>query len=396
MRQIKKLFKKLENSTTPENFLKKYPQYNIEDNKIHLLYIHPYLNGTGFYRFIAPALELNKSTTHSAIIDKILKWDYLKQHDGQDIQISMRLVEWADYVIFPYMFQDLENMSGQNILKDMKEVNPDIQFVMDIDDNVWEIPKTHYQYSKYTKQGKEILLKNLSKMNLITAPVNSLLDYIEEMINFKYMESEVEYVSLPNLLSDSIIDDIKKIENNEKGKIKIGIISNGSHYGDMNAFKKVLIEINNKYKNKVEIIIFGWNGKNGISNALQGVSFTFEKPVNIFDYFRKLNNLKLDMALIPIADIPFNTAGKSPHKYLEYSAFAIPVIAKDLLPYNEVIIDSETGLLAKEKKNWIELIDMLINDEEKRIAIGETARADVWENYSFTKKNLELWTETFY
>src|SRR5579885_787089 len=115
MKTLKELYGRL---NTAKNFKEKYPQYNMDDNKIHVLFLSPCLNEAGYYRMILPALELNKTDTHSAIIGHIHKWDFNKLFDDYDTPIDFRLVEWADYVVLPVMFTD-----AAYIIKSMREIN---------------------------------------------------------------------------------------------------------------------------------------------------------------------------------------------------------------------------------------------------------------------------------
>ena len=135
MKTVTALAEHLSNART---FKEKYPLFDERDNKIHVLFLSPCLNESGYYRMILPALELNKTNTHCAILAHIHKWDFHKLFDDYDNPVSLQLVHWADYVVLPTMFSDAEY-----IVRSMRAVKPDIEFVMDMDANENALPDKH-------------------------------------------------------------------------------------------------------------------------------------------------------------------------------------------------------------------------------------------------------------
>ena len=89
MRNITELQERLNTKNSFEH------RYNIEnDDKIHLLYVSPRLNATGYYRMITPALEINKTTTHKVIITSIENNDFSRRFcksDGRALNCLGRL-----------------------------------------------------------------------------------------------------------------------------------------------------------------------------------------------------------------------------------------------------------------------------------------------------------------
>ena len=123
--------------------------------------------------------------------------------------------------------------------------------------------------------------------------------------------------------------------------------------------------------------------------------FKFVKPVSVLEYPTKLNKLALDVILQPMNDHPFNTKGKSFVKYLEASAFAIPMISSSVFPYSEIIKHGENGMLAKDEKQWKEQIQKLITDTQLRTDIGREALKYAWKNWSYNKSTMEIYKELF-
>ena len=106
------------------------------------------------------------------------------------------------------------------------------------------------------------------------------------------------------------------------------------------------------------------------------------------EYFEKLNDLELDLMLIPRRETYFNKC-KSNLKLLEAGALEIPVIASSFpdkdSPYDKDL-NGENGFLAKDEAEFRLYTEKLINDKELRRKVGKNAREYVYENY-----NIEVW-----
>lgn len=91
---------------------------------------------------------------------------------------------------------------------------------------------------------------------------------------------------------------------------------------------------------------------------------------NVWDYYRQVD---ADIGLIPLRDTPFNRA-RSPIKALEYAALGIPVVASDLDPYREFVIDGVTGFLVRTPAQWQARVGELLEDAAARDEMGAKAK----------------------
>ena len=393
MKNIAELYTRLQVSenNTEEVFQKRYPEYQPNDGKVHILYIAPCLNGSGFYRMILPMLELNKTATHKAIISNLHKWNFFKQFEEYDNPIDKRLIEWANYIVFPPILMD-----ASETFELFRQINPEVELMMDLDTNFHSYPKEHPNSTKITQQMKDNLLSNMAMMDLITGVSEELLNFYTNVYEKHFPQKEIYMEYLPNLISNYGFQKEATIKQNASKTIRIGLIGNISTYKDVLSIKDALAEIQVKHKDKIEIILFGWNGKlaNG-EEPLNNLSFDFVKSVSFLDYYRRLNELVFDFVLLPLEKSLFNVSGKSFIKYLELGAFAVPVIAAKLPPYVHAIEQEENGLLASNTKEWVAHIDKLIEDKDYRYAIGRSALKNTWRNFSYTTSNLERLKEVF-
>jgi len=375
MKHIRKLFE-LFNEEQP--FYKRYPNLDMDDGKIHVLYISPYLNPQGYYRMIVPCLELNKTKTHSAVCSTIQRYNFTKAFDQYDNNVDYRLIEWADYVVLPAQFSSVDY-----ILRSLLDINPDLQFAMDIDTAYHHYPAEHPEKEKMSKEDLDQLLGNISKMDIALFSTGALLDAYQGMIEKRCAKRTVNFAYQPSLISRHGLEEVDELLVNNSDGVRIGIIGTGASYFDILCILEVLQTVQQKYGDQVELILFGWNGRYKGEDYLKDLEFSFCKSVQVVDYSHTLNSLRLDIALLPLADNTYNQLCKSPTKYLELSALAIPVVASNCAPYDAVIHQNETGMLANNNEEWLEDIETLIEEKAMRKRIGKAALKMIWEDYSY-------------
>jgi len=113
--------------------------------------------------------------------------------------------------------------------------------------------------------------------------------------------------------------------------------------------------------------------------------------VPIYEY---AENLKFDIGIVPLSDIPFNRA-KSNIKGLEYAAAGIPFVASPLYEYR-LLHNDGAGLLADTPEEWRLQIEALLDYKTRKRAAAIAydtvsqnwtieARADEWRDV-FTKQ----------
>lgn len=382
MKTLKELNWRLE---TSKKFNEKYPQFNMEDNKIHVLFLPPCMNEAGYYRMILPALEMNRTDTHSAIIAAIHKWDFNKLFDDYDTPVDFRLVEWADYVVIPTMFTDAEY-----VIKSMREINDDIEFVMDIDVNYHELPEYHPDYKKLKPELKEMLVSNLSKVDILTAPNIQILNFYHNLVEKREEEFLLYFERFHNLLSNFTYEEIRQINRNQGNKVRIGIILDASQCNDLKTIEKPIATLLEKQKDKIEIVLFGWSKKIAEQHDMfKELRITYEKPVPFQEYHNRLNSLAFDIGLLPFSDNSYNISGKSFNRFLDFSANMVPVITAKMQPYEKIIREGENGFTAANDDEWINKTEQLINNAQLRKEIGNYVHKFVWENFSYTPKTIQ-------
>lgn len=358
---------------------------------VRLLYVAPSLNSEGYYRMILPFLELSKVKGFETRVTSVRKWDFTKTYTIGTDTLQEEEIRWADYIIFPML-----TGSYTYLFQAIRVLNPNACLVMDITRQIHKIPKAHPDHTIFTGEHHENLLKNMVQMDMVTTPIKQLSTLYQEWLDlFINRESRIEVFYVPNLISKIGFEGIEPFVKPNDKIIRIGMIGSHTSSGDYKYFKPVFKRIKENYKDQVELVILGWNGKNpGGSEALKGIDITYHKSVSFLDYYQTLKNLHFDIILIPMRSLEYYVyAGTI--QFLEAAAIGVPVIALAHSSFGKVIAHEKNGLLAWKLPEWESALIRLIDDPEFRKTIGEHAQQWAWKHRGYTQKNLATFKNIF-
>jgi len=182
-------------------------------------------------------------------------------------------------------------------------------------------------------------------------------------------------------------------------KRQVGVTS------DIEALKPIINHYQNDPRVRLVLLSVPPKGQNDIYKELYSEQYAYWSSVNIEwhpfakvdEYYDALNELKLDLVIIPRYDSYFNRC-KSNLKFLENSMLEIPTIGQSFStgdsPYEQNPEDAKHLLLAGNTEEFIKQIEKLIKDSELRRKIGKDAHDYVLENYSI-EDNAHLWEEAY-
>jgi glycosyltransferase involved in cell wall biosynthesis len=208
---------------------------------------------------------------------------------------------------------------------------------------------------------------------------------------------------IPNFVDPA---DWPKPKRNKGKKVRIGLVGSVAMNDDTKHITAVLRRLG--MRKDVQLVVFGIppnDEQHKETRKLWGHEIAYWRTMNIewqpfvpmADYFDTLNNLELDLMLIPRADNYFNRA-KSNLKFLEASMLEIPVIAQAFpsgdSPYQRNGSDVMNMALANSRDQWEAQLDTLISNKPYRRRIGKNARKYVLANYNINK-NAHLWKEAY-
>lgn len=216
----------------------------------------------------------------------------------------------------------------------------------------------------------------------------------------EYKELNPNVVVLPNCVEP---DDWDTPLRNDGDKVRIGLVGSVAYAHDFEIIKDIIRDLSKD--KRVQIVLFGLAKKTPDNPKIAEIyekEFAFWESIDIeftpwtdmVDYFTVLNELRLDIMLIPRRENHFNKA-KSNIKFLEAAMCEIPVIASSFkdAPY-ENDIDGTNGILIKKEEEWLPAINDLIENKEKRRELGRNARQYVLNNYNI-KDNAWRWDKVY-
>lgn len=236
----------------------------------------------------------------------------------------------------------------------------------------------------------------IKEADLVTASTEFLAE--------EYRQLNPNVVVLKNCVDPFLFDEPLR---NEGDKVRIGITGSVGITADLDVLEPIVRHYENDPR--VQIVFFSLHPKSEQTKMLReiyaGEYATLESFKNVewhpmveaHLYYETLNNLKLDIQIIPRKNTYFNRC-KSNLKFLESSMLEIPVIAQAFStgdsPYQQNPKDKDYLLLADTQEEWIAQIDKLIADKELRREMGRKAREYVEEEYSIAN-NINKWEEVY-
>lgn len=222
----------------------------------------------------------------------------------------------------------------------------------------------------------------------------------------EYRQINPNVVVLPNCVDPFYYDEPLR---NENGKVRIGVVGSIGVTSDLWVTEPILRHYLND--ERVELVFFSMppKGHDKIARELYFDEYKFldeimvannvvwQPFVDMQDYYTTLNELRLDMMIIPRADNYFNRC-KSNLKFLEASMLEIPVIAQGFpdkqSPYEIDPDDAKHMVIVTDNNKWVEEIENLVNNADLRRDMGERAKEYVENRYSISN-NAHLWVEAY-
>jgi glycosyltransferase involved in cell wall biosynthesis len=255
--------------------------------------------------------------------------------------------------------------------------------IFDIDDLLFELPENHPdRISSFYSTSLLPILDAIIDSDLVIVSSENLKNY------FLHYNKNIE------IFHNYLIDDIWKLDQNlfisNEQPIIIGYMGGHTHLTDLDSIKSVILNILEKYGEKVILKIWGFTPPEELKNHRQ-VEWTIPnlwKYPNFAEYFQKL---KVDIFIAPLIDNDFNKS-KSFIKYLEYGSLGVPGIFSNVEPYKNIIVNKINGFLASSLQDWEKYLSFLIENEQERKKISKNIIINIEENWLLSK-NITKWNE---
>lgn len=324
-------------------------------NPKKIFYLVSEYHGCGWYRCHVPGVILKKMG-HTVSLNHFL---------------PLSAVPESDVIIFQrqYSREALQALEYANQLGKLT--------VFELDDNIWHIDPTNPAYEFWSDErklaGVEAAL-GMSKM--VTTSTKCLADFLARF--------NPKVKVLPNMLPEEHWS-LKPRSEASEDRLIVGWAGSRTHWRDLELLVGTVEGILDEY-DFVEFHLAGMDTHPFREHS----RLTMLPSVQLEDYGRLLSGF--DIGLAPLMDTHFNRC-KSDLKFIEYAMAGLAVVASRVEPYEKTVIHGETGLLARNPKDWLKYLRRVIESPELRGSLSAKARA-----YAQTRtisKNIWMWEEAY-
>lgn len=249
--------------------------------------------------------------------------------------------------------------------------------VFELDDLLINIPKTNPNH-KYCAEITPDVLAMLRDADFVTVTTEPLRRYLEEAEG----RAKGKTFILPNFINLDIWGGAKPPPEKPEDPFVIGWFGTATHDEDLAIIKPAITALAAKYRGKVVFKFWGYLPED--LKGIPGVQLIRGSQPDLRLHARDVVNSRIDLALAPLLDHPFNHA-KSDLKWLEYSICYIPAIYSTISPYTGSIEHGRTGWLVDNKPElWVEAIERFMHDHDLRRSIAIQAHDEVLQKRSVT------------
>ena len=238
------------------------------------------------------------------------------------------------------------------------------------------------------KEILEAIQKNLTEAIQIADLVTASTEVLAE----EYKKLNPNVVTLKNCIDP---EDWTEPKRNEGEKIRVGMVGSvtTADYYEITTLLKFLSDSPNH-----ELVILGLPPKGDDTKVLQEVmkkhidfweslNVEWHPLCNVSEYKYVLNELRLDLALIPRTKNYFNMC-KSNLKFLEHSMCEVPCVVST---FKDSPYENDPVIKCKTEEDWMRAINL---PKEELRKLGKTAKQHVLMEYNIQDK-AELWEQAY-
>ena len=285
----------------------------------------------------------------------------LKYRWSRPAELSREDLAWADTVVF------LRSDSRWEAALSKLAADSGRDTIYVLDDDLLSVPRELSSGEFYARESTR------SSIREVMGNCRCLLSPSEELLG-KYGGA----FDRTGLIEEPALGGGEKSRRDD-GRVVIGFAGSIDRAGDIDRIlEKALCDILGKYGDRVTLEFFGARPTLADRPGVRHIPYQTDYSA----YQKTMASLDWDVGLAPMPDTPFHRC-KHYNKYIEYSAYGIPGIYSDVIPYRRAVRHGENGLLTENTPEaWAGALDTLISDEPLRRRLAETARKEAGSKYS--------------
>lgn len=314
--------------------------------------------GVGQYRVIGPIKELTQHEQICSFMLPPLNSDKRFLPSVAELARAKPTVLFLQNAFSDFHFNDLQLYA---------ECLPDIFRVFGQDDIVFAVPQKSAARKHFGKDTKAKVRRAVSLCHRVITTTEPIAEALRGMCN--------DIRVMPNYLERSRWGDLQRPKK-ERRKPRVGWAGAQQHGGDL----ELMLPVVEATANEVDWIFMGM-----CPPKLRYHVAEVHNAVPFDHYPATLASLDLDLAIAPLELNQFNTA-KSNLRLLEYGAVGYPVIATDILPYQNAPVTR----VPNNPKAWIDAIREHVHELDATHAAGEQLREWVLSQWMLDQ-HLDEW-----
>jgi O-antigen biosynthesis protein len=356
--------------------------------------------GCGWYRVRQPFEMIKRFTPHDTHI--------ISKDDDNMLAVAEALAQ-ADIILVRQGGEGgrkpLENLVEKYGRELGTDKNITAKWVLDMDDNMEQVSPYNAHYEDYGieeyydshldkwlwKDGVaefDVTRNRMKLSNFIGAmrSFDAITVTTDRLAEYAKQYNENVYVT-PNCVN---LERWWKLPLKKNKKLRVGWSGGASHYEDWYSIKEPLNELMRKYQ--FTLVVAGNHFEGVIDPDNRHLVETYDwMPFKGHSY--RMMCAALDIAIIPLADLPFNHY-KSSVKWYEMSAMGVPSVVAGIPPYRDDIRHTKTALAYSGSEYFYSQLENYLKSKGLREEIGSNARKWVEENRD-ARKCTDYWLDAY-
>lgn len=229
-----------------------------------------------------------------------------------------------------------------------------VKLVWETDDDLWNLDEANPARFQITDMTRYWMESALRQAHLVTTTVPHLADAMRQF--------NPNVTVIPNAVDPALLT----TERRRAERLTVGWAGGSSHHDD---FRSVIGALRKVTDHRGDVDFHSVGVDYGKDFGLYRNRYTPWR-LSMLEYY---SGIDFDIGIAPLLDTAF-TRSKSPIKAIEYNALGIPVVASNAGPYRDYVIDGVNGFLCNTEAEWVDRLNLLIEDTELRESMGRQAR----------------------
>lgn len=344
------------NSSTPTPETDYRAQWQYLPSSAPRILARPLMNGQGIFRLTAPLTALRKAGMATECV-----WP--QEEGGREPSASEILRLAPDSVIVQHYL----NNPKLPMLESWQALPSRPFLVYALDDLLTNMAESNHLRKNVPANSRSRLKYALARCDRMVVSTDFLADA------YRHLIPDIRVV--PNRLEQALWLPLHS-KKRTSAKPRIGWAGGTTHQGDLILLKEIIEQT----RHEADWVFFGMCPK-----EIRPLIVEYHAFGPYSEYPARLAALNLDIAVAPLAQIPFNQ-GKSNLRLLEYGILGIPVVSTDIDPYQ----GSPACCVANTVEAWTKALRERIHDADAREREGAALRQWVHQDY-LLENHLQEW-----